>query len=749
MVFVGESWKISFDFVKSQRRICSPNTAFTVNLIELTELFTGAASRATLLFRLAYHAAYDPDTPVLKLCRNESNRRILVPATSLLNPKAVFVLRAVRMTVANDPSSVSSINSPDYNGSLNSQHDLFVWMGRESTAAAQDMGIKQARLMIDVFSQAKDIKVVKEGYEPTEFLGFLAADGPFQRHTNNGVAAYPDYYGACQPTEAELQEAAAVRLAAASITQDFMLSMLTRTQQHQGSQSSLGTETAPPTSATVSRNNSNAKLSLPLASVAINGNNNIAEDNASRPRSRSNTVLSFNNNSTDLAVSIPAALSRANSFSSIDSDGQPVFSREERLSRINNIIEAAVGAVSTSSPVLGTNTQSSGSSSNSSRGKHRPMKRQRGEETTNSDNDLENSSLDTIDSPVTLIRNKNTTSKGMIMSIDRQNDSVDSSDAQRSSDDPIVTEGHNAPVSGMALSIPVARLAEVQTDENDGNCDMARVSSKSRFVPAINLYPLTEARDSASNSAINTSRPPSATASIGSSRGITGAGALSLSLSLPLNDNNGNSRSGLSPPSHVYNSGLHTNTLVSSNSKLGLGVPLALSVSRPSLQLSMNLQPSDLPPMSCRSDSRQTLSPAAVPTVVSESKLASNGIEPRKLSIKPMLFQVAAAEDRNAIGRWVAMGVYDDEDLDQQNALLLLCPTHSHFLWVGNESEFLPAFSSFLKEQDAKNIGPWLQSTFSLGELPDWEIDWLHDSFHVETPDEESEAFWEKFNEGF
>lgn len=821
----GESWKISFDFIKTQRRICSPNTAFTVNLIELTELFNGDASRATLLYRLAYHAPYDPDTPVLKLCRNDMNRRILVPATSLLNPKAVFVLRAVKPVPSNqDGNSISSnTNNNNSGNSLRSQasqshlHDLYVWMGSESTVLAQEAGVQQAKLMLDVFSQAKELRIVKEGEEPTEFFSCMASDGPFQRNSNNGVTTFNDYFGACQPTEAEMQDAATMRFAASSITQEFLRTFAANAQNNnnQASLSSLGADTAPITSATVSRNNSNAKLNypLPISAVGGNANNTFGDDNGNQPmsgigvsRSRSNTVSSLNNNNTaDMVVSIPAALSRANSFSSVDSDGQSILSREERINRIHNIIDVAVNGSNSNNGgvtgntslslnlslgvVSGTNQYSgigSGSGSGNNRSRHRAKRRSRGSDdhnqgnhhggsqssananATNSENEQDNSSLDsTGDSPVSFNKRKMDTDTGL----ERPSDSESSSCGPRVSDS-VPSIETNPEQSLLFDNTSSGNSAVVDANNNEfSGSGMTRTSSKPRFVPSIGLYPLAEVRDSASNSAMNTSRPTSAAPSSGSAR-VVGAGSTK-SLSLSLGDvvvgNNSNN--------------------FSSNASQGQG--LAPSSSRGKLSLGLNLTPAVVNTGAEESPSQQQrLSPSGIlplslPTAVNNLHIRSNDklpglslstaslnqnsaslqnsdsttnnatVVPKKTPSKPLLFQVSACENHQGegkMGQWTAMGVYDDEDLDEQNALLLLCPSRTHYLWIGADSHIQDAFVSAMEESentgDSTHLRQWAQRHIANGELDAWDVDWENDTFILENPGNESESFWEKFNEG-
>lgn len=60
--FIGTSWTDSFDFVKSKRICCAPNTAFTCNLIEINEcLRSDFKRRHVVLYRLASHLI--PDDP--------------------------------------------------------------------------------------------------------------------------------------------------------------------------------------------------------------------------------------------------------------------------------------------------------------------------------------------------------------------------------------------------------------------------------------------------------------------------------------------------------------------------------------------------------------------------------------------------------------------------------------------------------------------------------------------------------------
>ena len=136
----GENWKLALDYVKSRRKVCNPNVAFSCNLIEINEILHGNAAKATLLFRCAFHSLYDHTTPVLKLCRNNETRRILFPATSLLSPRGVYIIRGVKDQ---------------------SKHEIFLWIGLKTSQSTVEIAEKLAKKMIGVFSNASSIIKVR------------------------------------------------------------------------------------------------------------------------------------------------------------------------------------------------------------------------------------------------------------------------------------------------------------------------------------------------------------------------------------------------------------------------------------------------------------------------------------------------------------------------------------------------------------------------------------------------------------
>lgn len=69
----GGTWQQGFDYVKSKRACCAPNTAFTCNLIEISEcLKYDWRKNSTVLFRCASHLIpHDPHTPGMILFRKK------------------------------------------------------------------------------------------------------------------------------------------------------------------------------------------------------------------------------------------------------------------------------------------------------------------------------------------------------------------------------------------------------------------------------------------------------------------------------------------------------------------------------------------------------------------------------------------------------------------------------------------------------------------------------------------------------
>eukprot|EP00607_Mallomonas_marina_P005004 CAMPEP_0182426546 /NCGR_PEP_ID=MMETSP1167-20130531/13032_1 /TAXON_ID=2988 /ORGANISM="Mallomonas Sp, Strain CCMP3275" /LENGTH=535 /DNA_ID=CAMNT_0024608037 /DNA_START=684 /DNA_END=2291 /DNA_ORIENTATION=+ len=158
----GDSWKDAFDFVKSRRGICAPNTGFTCNLIEINELFSGEARNYPLIFRCATHLPHDISTIVLKMCRNSTTRRLLPPARSLLDQNGVFVIRP--------SSSIKSV--------------VYIWQGYNAHDVIVDKTIELCKQLTGSFLSGNSIEVVKSGYETPEFNRILIQDEPHDPRTH-------------------------------------------------------------------------------------------------------------------------------------------------------------------------------------------------------------------------------------------------------------------------------------------------------------------------------------------------------------------------------------------------------------------------------------------------------------------------------------------------------------------------------------------------------------------------------------
>jgi hypothetical protein len=166
-------WKQSFDYVKSKRRVCAPNTAFTCNLIEFGEILHSSIREETFYFRCASHLPHDPNTPVLKLCRDPQTRKLLNdPTTSDLNPDGVFVVK---------PSERSNDTT------------LYVWKGSKAPEQASIIALMLAEDIVRIFKNFKGVQLVTEGSEPESFLLVVQRTGiPFNQE--NQAIIYNDLY---------------------------------------------------------------------------------------------------------------------------------------------------------------------------------------------------------------------------------------------------------------------------------------------------------------------------------------------------------------------------------------------------------------------------------------------------------------------------------------------------------------------------------------------------------------------------
>lgn len=166
------SWKQSFDYVKSKRRVCAPNTAFTCNLIEFGELLNSSAKEDTFYFRCSSHLPHDPLTPVLKLCRDPQTRRILCnPTSSDFSPEGVFVIK---------PSQRSNDTT------------LYAWKGADASEEVAGAAMALAEIMVRVFKSFTALQLIEQGSEPEAFIALVQNTGPFNKE--NQAIVYNDLF---------------------------------------------------------------------------------------------------------------------------------------------------------------------------------------------------------------------------------------------------------------------------------------------------------------------------------------------------------------------------------------------------------------------------------------------------------------------------------------------------------------------------------------------------------------------------
>jgi hypothetical protein len=112
-----------------------------------------------MLFRVAFHLPHDPLTAVLKLCRNAETRKIIIPATSLLDPRGVFVIRAT-------------------NHDTNNQK-LFLWCGTQASGDTVDKARLLSSSLFGIVTNADELLEVQQGSEGSLFLDNIISDGAF------------------------------------------------------------------------------------------------------------------------------------------------------------------------------------------------------------------------------------------------------------------------------------------------------------------------------------------------------------------------------------------------------------------------------------------------------------------------------------------------------------------------------------------------------------------------------------------
>ena len=182
--------------MKSRRKVCSPNTAFTCHLLELAELLAkDNVVVGNLMFRCAYHLPHDATTPCLKLCRNNETRKIIKPMLSIFSSNAVYVIRVVshQELVVSDPSSVYAFEA----------ETIYIWSGTSSTATTTNHAMVLAKYMHGVFTTTENIQLINQGSEPSEFLEALKMDDSEQPAVRR--RGFEEDYFDFPPSQEEIQ----------------------------------------------------------------------------------------------------------------------------------------------------------------------------------------------------------------------------------------------------------------------------------------------------------------------------------------------------------------------------------------------------------------------------------------------------------------------------------------------------------------------------------------------------------------
>jgi len=145
---MGTAWKVSFDYVKSKRVVCNPNTAFTCNLIEFGELIVDDNRSSCVIMRCSSHLPHDQNTPVLKICRYNDSRKVVALSNMSFDCDGAYVVRP---------------------GDNYKQAKLYIWVGSNSNQHVCDITLTLAKNIFGIFTRLSDTLVVEEGAEPAEW----------------------------------------------------------------------------------------------------------------------------------------------------------------------------------------------------------------------------------------------------------------------------------------------------------------------------------------------------------------------------------------------------------------------------------------------------------------------------------------------------------------------------------------------------------------------------------------------------
>ncbi len=111
---------------------------------------------------------------------------------------------------------------------------------------------------------------------------------------------------------------------------------------------------------------------------------------------------------------------------------------------------------------------------------------------------------------------------------------------------------------------------------------------------------------------------------------------------------------------------------------------------------------------------------------------------------RPLLYVLSATGNGETGYEWQAMGVYDDEDLVEEDIFLLYVPHRAkkHFVWVGTEFEDLKVL-----DLPTEAFKEWACNVNS-GECEGW-VDVFPVDLKVQLSGAESDEFWDTYSRGF
>jgi protein-tyrosine phosphatase len=139
----------AFSTVQQARSICNPNAGFICNLVELQYVLSVAGiPKPTFLFRYSSHSKYDPSTPLLKICMDDTNRKLLIPNLKYFKSYAVYAV------VPGDGKSPSTV---------------YLWRGNEVDDEAVNLAIELLKELCNFIGTDTFIEMVHQGRETQEF----------------------------------------------------------------------------------------------------------------------------------------------------------------------------------------------------------------------------------------------------------------------------------------------------------------------------------------------------------------------------------------------------------------------------------------------------------------------------------------------------------------------------------------------------------------------------------------------------